>query len=81
MIKSSNFVFDYVHLLYHKQREINLNSGGSYLDSTYWIKKKKATINPSTKKENKSFQNIVTVTLNHEWIKNDPKKVTKIKPF
>ena len=32
-MKGSKFVFDYVHLLYHKCHEINPNLGGSYIDS------------------------------------------------
>ena len=43
-MKSSEFVFDYVDLLYYKCRKINPNRGGSYVDSPDWIKK--ATINP-----------------------------------
>ena len=40
-MKGSEFVFDYVHLLYHKCHKINLNRGGSYIDSPDWIKNKK----------------------------------------
>ena len=32
-MKGSAFVFDYVHLQYHKCHKINLNRGGSYIDS------------------------------------------------
>ena len=39
-IKGSEFVFDYVHLLYYKCHKINLNRGGSYLDSPDWMKTK-----------------------------------------
>ena len=45
-MKCSEFVFDYVHLLYYKCHNINLNHGRSYIDSSDWIKNKKATINP-----------------------------------
>ena len=31
--KSSEFVFDCVHLLYYKCHKINLNCGGSYIES------------------------------------------------
>ena len=41
LMKSSEFVFDYVHLLYHKCHKINLNRYGSYMDSPAWIKTKK----------------------------------------
>ena len=73
--------FDCFHLLYYKCYKINLNRGGSYIDSPEWIKNKKATINPINKKDNKCFQYAVAVTLNHEEIKNDPQDITKIKPF
>ena len=40
LIKGSEFVFDYVHLLYYKCHKINPNRGGSYIDSPDWIKNK-----------------------------------------
>ena len=67
-MKGSEFVFDYVHLLYYKFRKVNPN-GGSYIDSPVWIKSQKATINPINKKDNKCFQSPVTVSLDHEEIK------------
>ena len=54
-MKGSEFVFSYVHLLYHKCHKINQNRGGSYIDSPDWIKNKKATINPINKRYNKCF--------------------------
>ena len=53
-MESSEFVFDYVHLLYYKCHKISLNLDGSYIDSPDWIKNKKATINPINK-NNKCF--------------------------
>ena len=32
-MKSSEFVFDYAHLLYYKCHKLNPNCGGSYIDS------------------------------------------------
>ena len=32
-MKGSEFVFDYVHLLYYKSHQINQNFAGSYIDS------------------------------------------------
>ena len=78
-IKGSEVVFDFVHILYYKCHKINPNCGGSYIDSPDWIKK--ATKNPINKKDNKCFQYSVTVALNHEEIKKDPQRITKIKPF
>ena len=80
-MKGSEFVFDYVYLLYYKCHIINLNHGGSYIDSTDWIKIKKATINAINKKDSKCFQYTVTVALNHEKIKHDLQRITKIKPI
>ena len=37
-MKASDFVFDYVHLMYYKYYRINPNVGGSYIDSPDWIK-------------------------------------------
>ena len=59
----------------YKCDKINLNCGGSYLDSPYWIKDKKATINAINKKDNRRFQNGVTLSLNHL------PRITKIKPY
>ena len=55
LMGGSKFVFDYVHLLYYKCNKINVDCGGSYIDSPDWIKNKKATINPINKKHNKCF--------------------------
>ena len=77
-IRGCEFVVDYVKLLYYKCHKINLNRGGSYIDSPDWIKNKKATINPINKKYNKCFQYVVTVVLNYEEIKKDPQRIKKI---
>ena len=80
-MRGSEFVFDYVHLLYYKCHKINLNRGGSYIDSPDWIRSKKATINPINKKDNKCFQYDVTVVLNHEEIGKHSERIIKIKSF
>ena len=72
-MKGSEFVCNYVHLLYYKCHKINSNRGGSYIDYPYWIKYKKATINRINKKDNKYFQHVVTVALNYE----ETKKIRK----
>ena len=68
-------------MLHFKCHKINPNPGGSYINSPDWIKNKKTTINPINKKDNKCFQCVVTFVLNHEKIKNDPQRITKIQPF
>ena len=46
-----------------------------------WIKNKKAKIDPNNKKDNKCFQYAVTIALNHEEIKKDLQRITKIISF
>ena len=64
----------------HKCHKIHLNCDGSYIGFPDWIKIKKAAINLLNKKITKCFQYAVTVALNHEEIKKDPQRITKIKP-
>ena len=45
------------------------------------VKKQKAIINPQNKKDDKCFQYALTVALNHEQIKNNPERISKIEPF
>ena len=52
-MKGSEFVFDYVQLLYYKYHEINLNRSASHIDSPDWIKNRKTAINLINKKDNK----------------------------
>ena len=49
-MKGSELVFDYVYLLYYKCHKTNPNRVRSCIDSPYWIKNHKATINPINKK-------------------------------
>ena len=49
-MQGSEFVFDYVNLLYYKCHKINPNCGRSYIESPDWIKSRKAIINPNNKK-------------------------------
>ena len=53
LMKGSEFLFHYVHLLCYKCHKINLNHGGSYIDSPEWIKNKKLSTNPINKKDNR----------------------------
>ena len=77
-MRANDFVLDYVQLLYYNFHKINLNCGGSYIDSTNWIKNKKSKINSTIKKDNKSFQYAV---FNYKEIKQDLQRITMIKSF
>ena len=48
-IRTSDFIFDSTDLMYYKCHKVNFRGGGSYIDSSDWIKKKKATINLKSK--------------------------------
>ena len=45
------------------------------------IKNKKYTINPQNYKNNKCFQYSIIICLYHKEIKNNPERISKIKPF
>ena len=64
----SQFVFDYVQLLYYKCHTINLNRGGSYIDSPDW-----EGINYSSQKDDweKFEKNNVTIALNVLYAKKE----------
>ena len=79
MRRGSNFVFDSVELLY-LQKAILSRKGGSYIDSPKWSKNKNTTINPKHN-DNNRFQYGLTVALNHQNIKKNPQRISKIKPF
>ena len=48
-MKGSEFVFDYVHLLYYKCDKINSNFGELYIDFPHWTNNRKATVNSINK--------------------------------
>ena len=79
-MRGSEFEFDGVNFLYYDFNRTSINRGGSYIDSTKWLKDKKSTINPKNN-DDKCFQYAVTVALNLDKIKKDPQRISKIKPF
>ena len=66
-VRGSEFVYDSVDELYYNLNKVSLNRGGSYIDSSKWLKNKKATINPKNN-DDKCFQYALTVALNYEEI-------------
>ena len=79
-VRGSEFIFDSVDALYYDLNKISLRRGRLYTDSPKWLKNEKATINPKND-DDKCFQYALTVPLNHEQIKNNPERISKIKPF
>ena len=77
-MKGREFVRDSVDLLYYQLQKTSLKkNGSSYIDSPKWLKNKKATINPKNS-DNNCFQYALTVALNYQSIKKDPKRISKI---
>ena len=79
-MRGSEFIYDSVDLLYFHLQKIGLKRSGSYIDSSEWLKSKKATINPKNNDGN-CFQYALTVALNHKQIKSHPERILKIKLF
>ena len=79
-MKGSDFEFDGVNFLYYDFNKISLNRGGSCIDSPKRLKDKKSSINPKNN-DDKCFQYAVTLALNFDKIKKDPRRISKIKPF
>ena len=52
--------------------KVGLNRGGSDVDSSKWLKNKKATINPKNN-DDKFFQYSLTLALNYQNIKKNIK--------
>ena len=83
-LRSSEFVFDHVQLLYYKYHKINLNRGGSYIDSVDCIKTKtqvklwRNKKNPQRITKTKPFMNTYNWEgINYSSEKDDWKKFEK----
>ena len=66
--------------IYYSLHKINLNRGGSYIDSSEWLKNKRAAIDPKNK-NNYCFRYVTATALNHEKIKNHLERICNLKPF
>ena len=58
-----------------------MKRGGSFIDSTDWIKHKKVTINPINKNDNKYLQHVATDAVDYERIGKHPEWIIKIMPL
>ena len=75
-----HFTLDGVNVLHYDLNKVSLSRGRSYIDSPKWLKNKKATINRKNN-DDKCFEYVLTVALNHEQIKSHPERISNIKPF
>ena len=77
-LKNINFLLKGVEPITYSFIKIIIKN--TFVKSPDWIKNKKCTINPQ-KKDNKCFQYSIIVSLYHKEIKNNPGRISKIKPF
>ena len=54
-MRGRKFVFDCVNELHYKLHKVDLNRGGTCIDSPRWLKNKKATINPKNMNHDRCF--------------------------
>ena len=79
-MRGLDFEFDGINFLCYDFNKISLNRGGSYIDSSKWLKDKKSTINLENN-DHKCFQYAVTLVLNLDNINKHPQRISKIKSF
>ena len=80
-MRGSEFVPSGIDLLFYHLQRISLNrKGSSYIDSSKWLKNKKATINHKNNDKN-CFQYALTVALSHKQIKNHQERISNLKLF
>ena len=77
-LKDINFLLKCVESITYSFTKIIVKN--TFIESPDWIKDKKRTINPQNK-DNKCFQYPVIISLYHKEIKNNPERISKIKPF
>ena len=66
--------------MHYVLNKISLRRDGSDIDSSKWLKDKKATRNPKNN-DDKCSQYALTVALNYQNIESNPQRISKIKPF
>ena len=50
-MRGKEFIYGNIDVLYNNLNKVSLSRGGSYADSSKWLKNKKATINPKNKND------------------------------
>ena len=76
----SGFTLDKIMHLYINFYRLVLTWSSSYTELPEWIKSKKAVISPQNKDE-EYFKWAVIVALHHEGIKNNPERISLLRPY
>ena len=66
--------------LYINFHKLALTRGGSYIELPKWLKNRKAVINPQNKDE-ECFKWATSIALHHEDIKNNPERISLLRPY
>ena len=76
-MRGKGFIFDSVELLHHHLQKTSLKKGRSYINSTMWLRNKKATINPKNNVDI-CYQYAITVALDYDKIKNHLERISNL---
>ena len=79
--KGSNFRCCNIDSLNIYIHEVQLNRGGSYIETPNWVKAKKTTINPKNTTDDYCFAHSVVIALYHKQIGKNPQRRENLKPY
>ena len=79
--KGSKFIHESVGSLYYYFHKIDMKRSESYIKSPEWLINKRATTYPKTENDDNCLQYAKTAALNHQNIRKNPQRISKIKPF
>ena len=73
--RGSELIHESLALLYYYFQKIDMRIVGSYIEPSDLLKKKKATINPNNKNDDKFIQYAIPAASNHRNIGRDPQNI------
>ena len=78
IFKKKNFIPKGIESITYNFTKLIISN--TFTDSPEWIKNEKCTINPQSN-DSKCFQYSIIASLYHKEIKNNPERISKIKPL
>ena len=79
--KGRKVIHERVGVLYYYFHKIDMKRSESYIKSPEWLINKRATTYPKTENDDNCLQYAKTAALNHQNIRKNPQRISKIKPF
>ena len=74
---SSSFSYESVEECNIHFNKIDLRRGASYIETTKWLKSKKATINPKNTHDVSCFMHAITIALYHNELGTNPERISR----